>query len=177
MRFAFPLVLAAAWSSRSRSPLPGNSPVVGILNYIHAVNNSSTGPWPSITKFSVWMATRRPFPNPGVPALTNSPGVTLRLGTLRLPNAGFGMELTEFSAADRKLPVRLGAPIPALPPSSYPSRTSIPSSWPTSKTNALHHHHFRRSGQTRSQRHPRAFVRSSSATPTATSFKWCKPSR
>src|SRR5208337_2961023 len=43
----------------------------------------------------------RPFPNPGVPALTNSPGVSLRLAVLRLPNAGFGFELTQFSGVDR----------------------------------------------------------------------------
>ena len=100
MRFAFPLVLAAAVFAQPQ-PTPGNSPVVGILNYIHAVNNLDRTLAFYHEVFGL-DGDPRPFPNPGVPALTNSPGVTLRLGTLRLPNAGFGMELTEFSAADRK---------------------------------------------------------------------------
>jgi catechol 2,3-dioxygenase-like lactoylglutathione lyase family enzyme len=36
-----------------------------------------------------------------VPALTNSPGVTLRIATLHFPSTGFGLELTEFSNVDR----------------------------------------------------------------------------
>jgi catechol 2,3-dioxygenase-like lactoylglutathione lyase family enzyme len=100
MRFAFPLVLAAAVFAQPQ-PAPTNSPVVGILNYIHAVNNLDRTLAFYHQVFGL-DGDPRPFPNPGVPALTNSPGVTLRLGTLRLPNAAFGMELTEFSAADRK---------------------------------------------------------------------------
>jgi catechol 2,3-dioxygenase-like lactoylglutathione lyase family enzyme len=42
------------------------------------------------------------FPNLGVPAGTNSAGGTPRMAVLRLPNAGFGFELTESSAAGRK---------------------------------------------------------------------------
>ena len=75
-------------------------PTVGILNYIHAVNQLE----PTLAFYHEVFgldAEPRPFPNPGVPALTNSPGVSLRLATLRLPNAGFGFELTEFSGVDR----------------------------------------------------------------------------
>ena len=39
----------------------------------------------------------RPFENPAVPILTNSPGVKLRVAMLRLPGDGFNFELTEFT--------------------------------------------------------------------------------
>jgi catechol 2,3-dioxygenase-like lactoylglutathione lyase family enzyme len=78
-----------------------SAPVVGILNYIHAVNNLETTLAFYHDVFGL-DGEPRPFPNPGVPALTNSPGVTLRIAVLRLPNAGFGFELTQFSGVDRK---------------------------------------------------------------------------
>ncbi len=82
-------------------PAPNTGvPVVGILNYIHAVNDLET----TLAFYNDVFGLKgepRPFPNPGVPALTNSPGVSLRLATLRLPNAGFGFELTQFSGVDR----------------------------------------------------------------------------
>ncbi len=41
------------------------------------------------------------FPNPGVPLLTNAPGVTLRLSMMRLPGP-MQFELTDFRGLDRK---------------------------------------------------------------------------
>ncbi|HEX5229832.1 MAG TPA: VOC family protein [Bryobacteraceae bacterium] len=41
------------------------------------------------------------FPNPGVPLLTNAPGVTLRLAMMRLPGAML-FELTHFKGLERK---------------------------------------------------------------------------
>jgi predicted enzyme related to lactoylglutathione lyase len=77
------------------------APVMSILNDIHAVN--------SLDKTLAFYravfgldAQPRPFPNPGVPALTNSPGVSLRIAVLKFPNASFGFELTEFSGIERK---------------------------------------------------------------------------
>ncbi len=102
MRLAPAIILTSAIFAQSNPATPPvNPPVVGILNYIHAVNNLDR----TLAFYHDVFALDgdpRQFPNPGVPALTNSPGVTLRLATLRLPNAGFGFELTEFSAADRK---------------------------------------------------------------------------
>jgi len=87
--------------AQTSGPAPNTGvPTVGILNYIHAVNNLDA----TLAFYDEVFGLKgepRPFPNPGVPALTNSPGVTLRLATLRLPNAGFGFELTEFSGVDR----------------------------------------------------------------------------
>ncbi len=79
---------------------PPASPVVGILNYIHAVDNLDT----TLAFYNDVFGLKgepRPFPNPGVPALTDSPGVSLRLAVLKLPNASFGFELTQFSGVDR----------------------------------------------------------------------------
>jgi catechol 2,3-dioxygenase-like lactoylglutathione lyase family enzyme len=75
-------------------------PVVGILNYIHAVSDLGRTLAFYHDVFGL-DAQPRAFPNPGVPALTNSPGVSLRLAVLRLPNAGFGFELTQFSGVER----------------------------------------------------------------------------
>jgi catechol 2,3-dioxygenase-like lactoylglutathione lyase family enzyme len=99
-----PYLLALSFSSilfAQTGPAPNTGvPVVGILNYIHAVNDLET----TLAFYNDVFGLKgepRPFPNPGVPALTNSPGVSLRLATLRLPNAGFGFELTQFSGVDR----------------------------------------------------------------------------
>jgi catechol 2,3-dioxygenase-like lactoylglutathione lyase family enzyme len=80
---------------------PSAAPVVGMLNYIHAVNDLET----TLAFYNDVFGLKgepRPFPNPGVPALTNSPGVSLRLATLKLPNESFGFELTQFSGVDRR---------------------------------------------------------------------------
>ena len=79
---------------------PAAGPVVGILNYIHAVNDLDTTLAFYNQVFGM-KAEPRPFPNPGVPALTNAPGVSLRLAVLKLPNQSFGFELTQFSGVDR----------------------------------------------------------------------------
>jgi catechol 2,3-dioxygenase-like lactoylglutathione lyase family enzyme len=87
-------------TSAPETATPPSAPVVGILNYIHAVDSLDT----TLAFYNDVFGLKgepRPFPNPGVPALTNSPGVSLRLAVLKLPNAGFGFELTQFSGVDR----------------------------------------------------------------------------
>src|ERR1700733_11456104 len=100
-----PVILLASLSFAGlfaqTSTAPSVAPVVGILNYIHATNNLERTLAFYHDVFAL-DAEPRPFPNPGVPALTNSPGVTLRLATLHFPNAGFGLELTQFSGVERK---------------------------------------------------------------------------
>ena len=100
MRFLSAILLASVALAQI-GPAPNTGvPTVGILNYIHAVNNLE----PTLAFYHEVFGLDgepRPFPNPGVPALTNSPGVSLRLAVLRLPNAGFGFELTQFSGVDR----------------------------------------------------------------------------
>ena len=100
MRLLLSLALFAAICFAQAETPPSAAPVVGILNYIHAVNDLERTLAFYHGVFGL-DGEPRPFPNPGVPALTNSPGVSLRLAVLRLPNAGFGFELTQFSGVDR----------------------------------------------------------------------------
>jgi catechol 2,3-dioxygenase-like lactoylglutathione lyase family enzyme len=93
------LISCVAFAQIGPAPITG-VPTVGILNYIHAVDDLDKTLAFYHDVFGLG-GEPRPFPNPGVPALTNSPGVSLRLATLRLPNAGFGFELTQFSGVDR----------------------------------------------------------------------------
>lgn len=102
MRILLALSLGAAAFAQDGPPsAPPPPAVLGMLNYIHAVN--------SLDKTLAFYrdvfgleAKPQPFPNPKVPALTNSPGAKLQLATLHFANAGFGLELTEFSGIDRK---------------------------------------------------------------------------
>jgi catechol 2,3-dioxygenase-like lactoylglutathione lyase family enzyme len=77
--------------------------VVGILNYVHAVNDvdKTVAFYRDVIGLEVG---RQPsdFPNPGVPSLLNAPGVHLRMGTMKLPGAKYVMELTQFSGVERK---------------------------------------------------------------------------
>jgi catechol 2,3-dioxygenase-like lactoylglutathione lyase family enzyme len=100
MRPVLPLAIFTVVCFAQTDPPPSPAPVVGILNYIHAVNDLERTLAFYQDVFGL-EGKPQPFPNPGVPALTNAPGVSLRLAVLRLPNAGFGFELTQFSGVDR----------------------------------------------------------------------------
>lgn len=96
-------IVASAQTSfaQTNGPAPNTGvPTVGMLNYIHAVKDLDTTLAFYREAFGL-TAEPRPFPNPGVPALINAPGASLRLATLKLPNAGFGFELTQFSGVAR----------------------------------------------------------------------------
>jgi catechol 2,3-dioxygenase-like lactoylglutathione lyase family enzyme len=103
IRRILPLACAALFASAAfaqTGSAPSESPVVGILNYIHAVKDLDT----TLAFYhDVFGLDGKPqaFPNPGVPALTNSPGASLRLAVLKIPNTEFGFELTQFSSVDR----------------------------------------------------------------------------
>lgn len=94
------LISTVAFAQTSGPAPKTGVPTVGMLNYIHAVNNLDKTLAFYRDVFGL-AGQPRPFPNPGVPALINSPGASLRLATLKLPNAGFGFELTEFSGVAR----------------------------------------------------------------------------
>jgi catechol 2,3-dioxygenase-like lactoylglutathione lyase family enzyme len=83
----------------------GDSAGVAFLNYIHVVNNLDK----TLAFYHDVFELDSPaqlLPNPGIPALVNSPGARLRHAVLHLPNTSFGLKLAEFSGAERK-PVRL----------------------------------------------------------------------
>jgi catechol 2,3-dioxygenase-like lactoylglutathione lyase family enzyme len=105
MRFFSAILLAGfafAQTGTAPSSAPSDAPVVGMLNYIHATNHLDTTLAFYRDVFGLEAPAPRPLLNPGIPALTNSPGVKLRLSTLHFPNTVFGLELTEFSGVDRK---------------------------------------------------------------------------
>ena len=101
MRFLAAILLAGVAFAQSGAA-PSDAPVVGMLNYIHATNHLETTLAFYHDVFGLDAPAPRPLLSPGVPALTNSPGVKLRLSTLHFPNTAFGFELTEFSEVDRK---------------------------------------------------------------------------
>jgi len=99
----FLAVLAAgAFSATAfgQAPAPAKGPVVGILHALHATTSveKTAAFYRDVFGFA---GEPRPFPNPAVPLLTNSPGVSLRNLIYRLPGAGFNYELTEFSGVPR----------------------------------------------------------------------------
>jgi catechol 2,3-dioxygenase-like lactoylglutathione lyase family enzyme len=101
MRSLAAIVLASVAFAQTGNA-PSDGPVVGMLNYIHATNDLETTLAFYHDVFGLDAPAPRPLLSPGVPALTNSPGVKLRLATLHFPNTVFGFELTEFSNVDRK---------------------------------------------------------------------------
>ena len=112
MRFLAAIILAAALvatahaqGQRAGGPPPDAAPVkgatTGFMHAIHATNNVETtlAFYRDVFGLDTKVA---PFTNPGVPLLTNSPGVNLRVAMLRIPGRGFNFELTEFTNTERK---------------------------------------------------------------------------
>lgn len=97
-------VVCCAVFGQTGTPASSEKPtVIGILNYVHAVTDLDTTV--AFYKDVIGLEFSRPpaaFPNPGVPLLVNSPGVTLRLAMFKMPGQKYVLELTQFSAADRK---------------------------------------------------------------------------
>jgi catechol 2,3-dioxygenase-like lactoylglutathione lyase family enzyme len=98
------VVAAHAQGQRAGGPPPDAAPVkgatTGFMHAIHATNNVDTT-LAFYTEVFGLGGKVTPFTNPGVPLLTNSPGVNLRISMLRIPGRGFGFELTEFTNTER----------------------------------------------------------------------------
>jgi catechol 2,3-dioxygenase-like lactoylglutathione lyase family enzyme len=101
--------LIAAVNAQTPPPAPGAAPTpapvkgatTGLMHAIHATNNVETTL--AFYRDVFGLDTKvQPFANPGVPLLTNSPGVSLRVAMLRIPGRGFNFELTEFTNTERK---------------------------------------------------------------------------
>src|SRR5690606_17876641 len=114
MRF-WPFVALAVWAIGSAgaqlasaqpadAPAPTAAPsrvTTGVMHAIHATERLERTLAFYTDVFGI-TAPIRPFENPAVPVLTNSPGVSLRLAMLSLPGQGFNFELTEFSNVERR---------------------------------------------------------------------------
>jgi len=85
-------------------PAPGAPPAtgatIGFMHAIHATNNVETT-LAFYTKVFGLTTNIAPFANTAVPILTDSPGVSLRVGMMRLSGDGFNFELTEFTGVER----------------------------------------------------------------------------
>jgi catechol 2,3-dioxygenase-like lactoylglutathione lyase family enzyme len=107
------LIAAAHAQSQAPAPAPAPSPAqtlapapvkgatTGFMHAIHATNNIETTLAFYREVFGL-DAKVTPFANPGVPLLTDSPGVSLRVAMLRIPGQGFNFELTEFTNTERR---------------------------------------------------------------------------
>lgn len=99
----YPLLLssfAAVAQTPPGATAPPSAATVGFMHAIHATNNVQTTLAFYTEVFGV-KAEVRPFENPAVAILTDSPGAKLRIAMLRLPGQGFNFELTEFGNVPR----------------------------------------------------------------------------
>lgn len=94
------LISTVAFAQTSATVPDTGVPTVGMLNYIHAVQDLDQTLAFYREVFGL-TGEPRPFPNPGVPALIDAPGASLKLASLKLPNTPFRLELTQFSGVDR----------------------------------------------------------------------------
>jgi catechol 2,3-dioxygenase-like lactoylglutathione lyase family enzyme len=101
-----PILLASSSAGAQTAPtagpaaVPPSAATVGFMHAIHATNNVETTLAFYTDVFGV-RADVRPFENPAVAILTDSPGVKLRVAMLRFPGHGFNFELTEFTNVTR----------------------------------------------------------------------------
>jgi catechol 2,3-dioxygenase-like lactoylglutathione lyase family enzyme len=91
---------AAQTPATAATPAPPSSATVGFMHAIHATRDVATTLAFYTEVFGI-AGEVRPFENPGVPLLTNSPGVTLHVSMLQIPGRGFNFELTQFSNVER----------------------------------------------------------------------------
>jgi catechol 2,3-dioxygenase-like lactoylglutathione lyase family enzyme len=87
--------------AQTLAPAPVKGATTGFMHAIHATNNIETTLAFYREVFGL-DAKVTPFANPGVPLLTDSPGVSLRVAMLRIPGQGFNFELTEFTNTERR---------------------------------------------------------------------------
>ena len=101
-----PILLTSSGAGAQTAPtagpaaVPPSAATVGFMHAIHATNNVETTLAFYTEVFGV-RADVRPFENPAVAILTDSPGVKLRVAMLRFPGHGFNFELTEFTNVTR----------------------------------------------------------------------------
>jgi catechol 2,3-dioxygenase-like lactoylglutathione lyase family enzyme len=97
---AFLLVSFCAGAQPATAAAPPSAATIGFMHAIHATNNVETTLAFYTETFGV-RADVRPFENPAVAILTDSPGAKLRIAMLQFPGHGFDFELTEFGNVPR----------------------------------------------------------------------------
>jgi catechol 2,3-dioxygenase-like lactoylglutathione lyase family enzyme len=91
-----------------------DSPVSGLSGLGHTVANldKTLAFYRDIFQFELDRDIRRNYNDPGAQKLTNTPGASLDIAWLKVPGAGFNLELIEVKGVDRKMlaPPRQTAP-------------------------------------------------------------------
>jgi catechol 2,3-dioxygenase-like lactoylglutathione lyase family enzyme len=98
-------VLAATLLSAAATAATGTtSPVVGMQNFIHSVANveKSIAFYHDVFGLEPTSELRPPIANPAILGMVNARGAKFRVASFKLPNAGFGLELTEFTGIPNK---------------------------------------------------------------------------
>ena len=97
---AVSMMLAGVSRAQAPAPAPTGVATVGFMHAIHATNvlEKTLAFYTEVFGLSGQV---RPFANPAVPILTDSPGVSLKVTMLQLPGDGFNFELTEFGNVAR----------------------------------------------------------------------------
>ena len=80
---------------------PASGPTIGFMHAIHATDRIDTTLAFYTAVFGL-DAEVRPFANPAVALLTDSPGASLKVAMLRIPGQGMSFELTEFQNVERQ---------------------------------------------------------------------------
>jgi len=99
MRILAGLLVYSAIFAQSPAPVQ----VAGMQNFIHSVANleKSVAFYRDVFGLELNGELRPASANPTVLGLVNAPGAKFRAATFKIPGAGFGLELTEFTGIDR----------------------------------------------------------------------------
>jgi catechol 2,3-dioxygenase-like lactoylglutathione lyase family enzyme len=120
MRILLPLSLLSV--TLCGSLLAQQPAVIGVRDFSHSVENLDKSV--KFYKDVFGLELSRPpadLPDAGVPALSNAPGIHLRMAAFKLPGENFGLELTQFSGPQRKG----GVPEQFWPEHVYPGAADL----------------------------------------------------
>jgi catechol 2,3-dioxygenase-like lactoylglutathione lyase family enzyme len=100
MRVLAALLLSGAMFAQTNAP----APVAGMQNFIHSVANleKSVAFYHDVFGLELNGELRPASANPTVLSLVNAAGAKFRAATFKIPGAGFGLEITEFTGIERK---------------------------------------------------------------------------
>jgi catechol 2,3-dioxygenase-like lactoylglutathione lyase family enzyme len=95
-----------------------SSDVIGVSNFGHIVGSldKSLAFYKELVQFDPSVAPQAFSPNPAIMKMGNTIGAQSRIGVLKVPGAGFGLELIEYKEIDRK---------PATPRSQDPGAGNL----------------------------------------------------
>jgi catechol 2,3-dioxygenase-like lactoylglutathione lyase family enzyme len=101
------IVFAALLATAAFGQPANKTPVIAMQNFIHSVANleKSVAFYRDVFGLELTGELRPPNGNPTVLGLVDARGAQFRAGTFKIPGAGFGLELTEFTGIPNKTAV------------------------------------------------------------------------